>query len=115
MDLENSVALITGGASGLGLATARRMLGRGASVVLVDLPTSDGEAVAAGLADLAVGGGRAVFAPADVASEADVTAALDTAAGLGPLRLAVNCAGIGSAAKWDPLESTCRHASLSIL
>jgi NAD(P)-dependent dehydrogenase (short-subunit alcohol dehydrogenase family) len=93
MDLENSVALITGGASGLGLATARRMLGRGASVVLVDLPTSEGKVVAAEL------GGRAVFAPADVTSEADVGAALDAAAGLGPLRLAVNCAGIGTAAK----------------
>jgi NAD(P)-dependent dehydrogenase (short-subunit alcohol dehydrogenase family) len=93
MDLENSVALITGGASGLGLATAERMLRRGASVVLLDLPTSDGEAVAAGL------GERAVFAPADVTSEADVTAALDTAVALGPLRLAVNCAGIGTAAK----------------
>src|SRR5689334_16203758 len=93
MDLENSVALITGGASGLGLATARRMHGLGAAVVLVDLPTSEGAARAAEL------GERAVFAPADVTSEAEVTAALDAAAGLGPLRLAVNCAGIGSAAK----------------
>jgi NAD(P)-dependent dehydrogenase (short-subunit alcohol dehydrogenase family) len=93
MEIEHSVALITGGASGLGLATARRMLGRGASVVLVDLPTSDGKAVAADL------GERAVFAPADVTSEADVVAALDAAAALGPLRLAVNCAGIGTAAK----------------
>src|SRR5690349_15487623 len=93
MDLTNSVALITGGASGLGLATARRLHDQGASVVLVDLPTSDGAAHAAEL------GPRAVFAPADVTSEAEVTAALDAAATLGPLRVAVNCAGIGTAAK----------------
>ncbi|WP_329445646.1 SDR family NAD(P)-dependent oxidoreductase [Streptomyces canus] len=89
MKVDGSVALVTGGASGLGLATVRRLLGAGASVVLADLPSSDGEAVAAALGD------RAVFVPTDVTSEADVAAAVDTAAGLGDLRIVVNCAGVG--------------------
>jgi NAD(P)-dependent dehydrogenase (short-subunit alcohol dehydrogenase family) len=84
------VALVTGGASGLGLATVRRLVADGARVVVVDLPSSDGKAVAAGL------DGRAVFAPADVTDEAQITAALDTAVGLGTLRVVVNCAGIGT-------------------
>jgi len=85
--------LITGGASGLGLATARELVSRGASVVIIDLPSTDGEKVAAGLGD------RAAFSPGDVTSEEDVTAALDLASQLGTLRIAVNCAGIGNAAK----------------
>ncbi|MEW2502611.1 3-hydroxyacyl-CoA dehydrogenase [Amycolatopsis sp. NPDC047767] len=91
MDIANTVALVTGGASGLGLATAKELHKRGAKVVVVDLPTSDGAAVAAEL--------DGVFAPADVTSEADVRAAVDTAASLGDLRVVVNCAGIGNAVK----------------
>ncbi|WP_131786065.1 3-hydroxyacyl-CoA dehydrogenase [Protofrankia symbiont of Coriaria ruscifolia] len=90
MNIEGSVAFITGGASGLGLATAQRLLDAGASVALVDLPSSDGAAVAAKLGD------RAVFAPTDVTSERDVAAALDTAGRLGDVRIAVNCAGVGT-------------------
>jgi NAD(P)-dependent dehydrogenase (short-subunit alcohol dehydrogenase family) len=90
VNIAGSVAVVAGGASGLGLATARQLLDAGASVALVDLPTSDGEAVAAQLGD------RAVFAPADVTSEQDVAAALDAAARLGDVRIAVNCAGIGT-------------------
>lgn len=91
MDITGSdVALVTGGASGLGLATVRRLVADGARVVLVDLPSSDGKAVAASL------DGRAVFRPADVTDEAQVNAALDAAAGLGTLRIVVNCAGIGT-------------------
>ncbi|MEU6198555.1 3-hydroxyacyl-CoA dehydrogenase [Streptomyces sp. NPDC047061] len=93
MNIAGSVALITGGASGLGLATARRLHHAGASVVLADLPTSDGKTAAAELGD------RAVFAPTDVTSETDVTAAVAAAAELGDLRIAVNCAGIGTAAR----------------
>jgi NAD(P)-dependent dehydrogenase (short-subunit alcohol dehydrogenase family) len=91
--IEGSVALITGAASGLGLATARQLLDAGAKVVLADLPSSDGKAVAAEL------GERAVFVPTDVTNEADVAAALETAAELGELRIAVNCAGIGTPAR----------------
>ncbi|GAA4971108.1 SDR family NAD(P)-dependent oxidoreductase [Actinoplanes utahensis] len=88
---QHDVALVTGGASGLGLATARALAAAGAAVVIVDLPSSDGEDVAERL------GGTARFSPADVTSEESVTAALDVAAGLGQLRVVVNCAGIGSA------------------
>jgi len=90
MNIEGSVAVITGGASGLGLATARRLAGEGARVVLVDLPTAPGTQAADQL------GAAATFAPADVTDEAQVSAALDTAAALGPIRIAVNCAGIGT-------------------
>ncbi|TDD85190.1 3-hydroxyacyl-CoA dehydrogenase [Saccharopolyspora karakumensis] len=93
MDIEGAVALVTGGASGLGLATVEELRGQGAKVVIVDLPSSQGEAVAAEL------GGGVVFAAADVTDEEQVTAALDAADGLGALRIAVNCAGIGNAAK----------------
>ncbi|GHF53885.1 NAD(P)-dependent dehydrogenase (short-subunit alcohol dehydrogenase family) [Amycolatopsis bartoniae] len=91
MEVGNAVALVTGGASGLGQATVRELHGRGAKVVIVDLPSSRGAEVARELGD------GVVFAAADVTDEAQVTAALDTADGLGDLRIAVNCAGIGNA------------------
>ncbi|MFC0314724.1 SDR family NAD(P)-dependent oxidoreductase [Gordonia phosphorivorans] len=93
MNLTDSVALVTGAASGLGNATARALHQRGAAVVLVDLPGSDGAAAAAALGD------RAVFVPADVTSEADVAAAVAAATELGPLRTVVNCAGVGTPGK----------------
>jgi NAD(P)-dependent dehydrogenase (short-subunit alcohol dehydrogenase family) len=93
MEITGAVALVTGGASGLGLATARRLAGAGARVVLVDLPGSEGEKVAADL------GEAAAFAPADVTDESAVAAALDVADELGTLRVVVNCAGIATAGK----------------
>lgn len=89
MELAGASAIVTGGASGLGLATARRLTGQGVATVLVDLPSSDGAAVAGRL------GERAVFAPADVTDAAAVAAAVDMAAGLAPLRAVVHCAGRG--------------------
>jgi NAD(P)-dependent dehydrogenase (short-subunit alcohol dehydrogenase family) len=91
VQIAGSVALVTGGGSGLGRATAEALAAAGASVVIVDLPTSDGEQVAE---DLGVS-----FSPGDVMSENDITAALDSAAQLGPLRIAVNCAGVADAAR----------------
>ncbi|MCX2730349.1 3-hydroxyacyl-CoA dehydrogenase [Saccharopolyspora sp. NFXS83] len=91
MDIAGGVAVITGGASGLGLATAKRLVAAGGSVVLLDLPTSQGEQVAAEL------GSAARFAAADVTDETQVAAALDVADELGPLRVVVNCAGLGNA------------------
>jgi len=88
MRIESTVALVTGGASGLGRATAELLASKGAKVVIVDLPRSEGEALARAL------GGR--FAPADVTSEEDVNHALDQASELGEHRITVNCAGIGS-------------------
>lgn len=93
MDVSGAVAVVTGGASGLGLATAGKLVDAGASVVIVDLPSSRGTEVAEKL------GAKARFAAADVADEAAVIAALDVAAELGQLRVAVNCAGIGVAIK----------------
>lgn len=89
MDIRNSAAVVTGGASGLGLATAKKLLAQGAKVVLVDLPTSDGAAVAASL------GANARFAAADVTSEAQMQEAFRVAAELGPVRATVHCAGRG--------------------
>ncbi len=88
MDVAGSVALVTGGASGLGRASAQELLGAGARVVLVDLPGSDGEAVAEELGD----GAR--FVPADVTDEEQVRAAVALAGSLGALRIVVNCAGV---------------------
>ncbi|MFE7740810.1 3-hydroxyacyl-CoA dehydrogenase [Nocardia sp. NPDC057455] len=93
MEISKAVAAVTGGASGLGLATVRELHGKGAKVVIIDLPSSSGEAVAKELGD------GAVFAAADVTNEEQVTAALDAAQELGDLRIAVNCAGIGNAIK----------------
>ncbi|MGM0931327.1 MAG: 3-hydroxyacyl-CoA dehydrogenase [Actinomycetota bacterium] len=93
MEVSGAVALITGGASGLGAATARRLHAAGASVVLMDLPGSKGQEFASEL------GERAVFAPADVTVEDQVQAAVDRAAALGPLRILVNCAGVGTPGK----------------
>ena len=90
MDITGSVALVTGGASGLGLATARRLVKAGGKAVLVDLPSSKGDEAAASL------DGGAVFAAADVTDEAAVRSALDAAGELGQLRVVVNCAGIGT-------------------
>jgi NAD(P)-dependent dehydrogenase (short-subunit alcohol dehydrogenase family) len=89
VEIAGATAVVTGGASGLGLATARRLHKAGASVVLLDLPTSAGEKAAAEI------GERARFAPADVTDPAAVTAALDLAEELGALRVVVNCTGIG--------------------
>ncbi|SFT77208.1 SDR family NAD(P)-dependent oxidoreductase [Arthrobacter sp. ov118] len=100
MDIKGTVALITGGASGLGAATARRLFDAGASVVLVDLPASAGDAFAAELTASGSASGRtAVFVPADVTDEAQVQAAVDAAVALGPLRVVVNCAGIATPGK----------------
>ena len=82
-----SSALVTGGASGLGAATAELLASRGCSVVLVDQNPELGAPLAR-----RIGGS---FALADVRSEEDIRAAIDTALELAPLRFLVNCAGIG--------------------
>jgi NAD(P)-dependent dehydrogenase (short-subunit alcohol dehydrogenase family) len=89
MDLTNSSAVVTGGASGLGLATARALVDRGVAVTVVDLPTSDGAQVAKELGPLAT------FAPADVRDADAVDRGLDAAEQAGPIRALVHCAGRG--------------------
>jgi NAD(P)-dependent dehydrogenase (short-subunit alcohol dehydrogenase family) len=94
MDCQGIGAVVTGGASGLGEATTRTLVARGARVAILDLPTSKGKDVAGSLS------GNAIFCPCDVTSEEQVTAAVDRAASeLGDLRAAVNCAGIGMAGR----------------
>jgi NAD(P)-dependent dehydrogenase (short-subunit alcohol dehydrogenase family) len=88
MDLTGTAAIISGGASGLGEATARALAAAGSTVVIADLNLDRGEAVAAEI------GGK--FVQTDVADEASVTIAVDVAAALpSPLRVVVSCAGIG--------------------
>lgn len=89
MRIEGISALVTGGASGLGLATTRELLDRGAAVTIVDLPSSDRELVAKEL------GERVRFVAADVTDEDQVQAALDAAQEFGPVRALVHCAGRG--------------------
>lgn len=88
MHITGRTALITGGASGLGRATAERMLAAGSSVVIADLPQSPGAALAADWGD------RAVFVPTDVTDAEQVQAAVDAASELGRLDVVVACAGI---------------------
>ena len=83
MELSGSVAVVTGGAGGLGEATVRRLVAGGARVVIADLAAEKGRALAAELGD------GAAFAECDVCSTESVTAALEQAAALGPVRLAV--------------------------
>jgi NAD(P)-dependent dehydrogenase (short-subunit alcohol dehydrogenase family) len=90
LKVEGSVALVTGGASGLGRATVEGFVSAGGSAVIVDLPSSDGETVAKELGD------RVRFAGADVLNEEEVRAAVATAVdSFGGLHVAVNCAGVG--------------------
>lgn len=95
MKFANVVALVTGGASGLGEATVRTFIGKGARAAILDRPNSAGEKLAAEL-----GNGTAVFVPADVTSSEQVSAAVQKAIqAFGGIHVAVNCAGVGAAMK----------------
>jgi len=85
--LQDTTALVTGGASGMGEATALRLSDAGATVVVLDRDPARGEAVAKEL------DGR--FVQADVTSESEVTAAVAAATEIAPLRTFIHCAGIG--------------------
>jgi NAD(P)-dependent dehydrogenase (short-subunit alcohol dehydrogenase family) len=89
MQIEGCSAVVTGGASGLGAATARLLAARGARVVVLDMSDDKGEAVAK-----EIGG---VFVHADVTNPEEVIAAIEAAKELGPLRVLLNGAGIGGA------------------
>jgi NAD(P)-dependent dehydrogenase (short-subunit alcohol dehydrogenase family) len=93
MQIHGSVAIVTGGASGLGLATTDRLLKEGARVVIVDLPSSNGAEVAAERGDVVP------FVAADVRDPDQVQAAVDAAEVMGPLRILVHCAGRGGAVR----------------
>jgi NAD(P)-dependent dehydrogenase (short-subunit alcohol dehydrogenase family) len=88
MDIKDAAAIVTGGASGLGGATAERLAAAGAKVAIFDLNVELGEAHAKAI--------EGVFFKVDVTGEDEVAAALDRAEGLhGKARILVNCAGIG--------------------
>jgi NAD(P)-dependent dehydrogenase (short-subunit alcohol dehydrogenase family) len=89
MQIAGNSVVVTGGASGLGRATAERLRGQGAHVVIADLPTSEGEAVARQI------GGSTNFVAADITSETQMAAVFDMADTLGTLRAVVHCAGRG--------------------
>jgi NAD(P)-dependent dehydrogenase (short-subunit alcohol dehydrogenase family) len=104
MNIDGTVALVTGAASGLGLATTRALLDRGARAVLaVDLPDAGSEQR---IADL---GPRAHFIAADVRDAAAVESAVARATALGDLRTTVNCAGVG-----DPGRTIGRDGPLEL-
>lgn len=93
MEIDGVSAIVTGGASGLGEATARRLAAAGARVVVLDRDQGKGEALAKELGD------AGLYVPADVTSEDEVRAAVEAAGSLAPLRIAVSCAGIGWAGR----------------
>jgi len=101
MDLANAKAVVTGGASGLGFATAERVIAAGGQVVLFDVNEELGAASVAKLGD------RAIFVSTDVSSEDAVKASIQTAKEfMGGITLAVNCAGIATAGRTLGREGT---------
>ncbi len=100
MDIRGFSAVISGGASGLGAATARRIVEAGGLVTILD---RDGEKAKALAAEL---GGGTDYVVADVSDESEVQAAIDVALGHGPLRAVINCAGIGIAESTIGIDGT---------
>ena len=113
MQIQNNVFIVTGGASGLGAATARMLAEAGAKVVIADVQVDAGAALAAEL------NGR--FVKCDVTSETDGLAVVAAAAELGLLRGLVNCAGVAPAVKTvgkdgpHPLESFQRAVNINLV
>jgi NAD(P)-dependent dehydrogenase (short-subunit alcohol dehydrogenase family) len=91
MDLEGASAIVTGGASGLGEASMRRLVSRGAKVTIADINDDRAKGIVGELGD------RVEFVHTDVTLESDVQELVRVASGRGPLRVAVNCAGTGNA------------------
>ena len=91
MNLEGSSSIITGGASGIGEASARQLAAAGSRVVIADLNEEKGQAVASELGGL--------FVKCDVTSQEDADASIGAASEMGPLRALVNSAGIGWAGR----------------
>ena len=94
MEISNKVSLVTGGASGLGLATAELLIESGSKVMLLDLNEDNAKAAAEKL------GSNASYVVANVTDETSIQSAIDkTVEEFGSLHVVVNCAGIGSASK----------------
>jgi NAD(P)-dependent dehydrogenase (short-subunit alcohol dehydrogenase family) len=113
MQIQNNVFIITGGASGLGAATARMIVANGGKVVLADVQVDAGQALAAEL--------KGTFVKCDVTSEADGKAAINAALALGTLRGLVNCAGVAPAMKTvgkdgaHPLDAFQRTVNINLV
>ncbi|MYN04993.1 SDR family NAD(P)-dependent oxidoreductase [Pseudoduganella sp. DS3] len=114
MQIKDQVFIITGGASGLGAATARMLVDNGGKVVLADVQVAAGEKLAAEL-------GAAKFVKCDVTSEADGLAVVAAATAMGTLRGLVNCAGVAPAIKTvgkdgpHPLDAFARTISINLI
>ena len=100
MEINGNVALVTGAASGLGEATARRLHARGASIVLADLGEERGREIEKEL------GADTIFVRCDITSEEDVGAAVAAGAELGRLSMSVHCAGGGISARTVARDGT---------
>jgi NAD(P)-dependent dehydrogenase (short-subunit alcohol dehydrogenase family) len=115
MDLNGNVVIVTGGASGLGAATTRMVVGAGGKAVIADVNQKAGEAMVAEL------GGAVRFVRCDVTSEADGKAAVEAAQAMGRLVGLVNCAGIGVASKTvgkdgpHPLDAFARVIGINLI
>ncbi len=113
MQIQHNVFIVTGGASGLGAATARMIVANGGKVVIADVQTALGEKLAAEL------NGR--FVQCDVTSEADGLAAVAAATSMGTLRGLINCAGVAPAIKTvgkdgpHPLEAFQRTVNINLV
>lgn len=104
--LSNIVAMVTGGASGLGRATVEHFVRGGARVALLDLPTSKGQEVAT-----ALGEDKCLFCPTDITDTDDIVDAVETTKDtFGSLEVLVNCAGIGVARKVYNAEKKKLHS-----
>lgn len=100
MQIQDSVAIITGGASGLGEATLREFVSKGGKAVILDLNEERGNAIVSELGD------AVRFQKTNVADEAEVQAAIEVAKSMGTLRVAVSCAGVGWAARTIKRDGT---------
>ncbi len=103
MELTNSSAIVTGGASGIGAATARMLAKKGAKVVIADLQADKGEALAK-----VIGG---AFCKVDVTITQDIINAVEMATSMGPIRALVNSAGIGWAQRTVGKDGTVDSAA----
>ena len=116
MHIQDSVFIVTGGASGLGEATVRDLHAGGAKVVIADVGVDKGETLAAALGD------RVAFIKTDITSEADGKAAVDLAVSrFGALHGLINCAGVGPAWKVlgkdgpHPLDNFARTVNINLV
>lgn len=103
MELTNSSAIVTGGASGIGAAAARMLAKKGAKVVIADLQADKGEELAK-----EIGG---AFCKVDVTNTQDIVSAVEMAKSMGPIRALVNSAGIGWAQRTVGKDGTLESAA----